>query len=594
MNRGRLLPRVILTTPLASFPRTSILVLILFTCFATRAVAVSAALPNNTLGLFVVSAGALPTDYTAVGPVDATSFLFSMVIPSTKQWVELDKETSESYASNTMYVFEQDSNVYQVVAQGANTNYIGPCDFSHVAGTTGPSIPALSNGCTVDHLGYVGNSVYFRVPNSWDTFSNCYCIGGEFQVMTNNKATTLLSRTDVDNQATMDIADNGTLYAITHDTKNGTLEVWTRNLTTGHLETLLRNYAITESLFSGCCSFKINDGILYLGMVFEADRSVQILATDLTVPLASQTVPGVLQTYPASAGVSGVIYVDNGKVAQWFSSSSTSGGIAVLDVATGSTQYYDMGSKIQITGFAPLWIPGPQAGPTVTLATAGQVEPFAAESIVSAYGTNLAGGTTSAATLPLPTSLDGNTVTVTDSAAAARQAPLFYVSPSQTNFEIPAGTATGTATVMFQNQNGTTQSATISIGSVSPGIFELNGSWLVAAWVLPVISGVQKPLQPVYQVVAGNVVALPISLGPSTEQVYLEMYGTGIRNAKSVTATVGGLSVPVTFSGAAPGFAGEDQVNIGPLPLSLAGKGSVNILLTADGQAANTVNVTIQ
>jgi uncharacterized protein (TIGR03437 family) len=87
---------------------------------------------------------------------------------------------------------------------------------------------------------------------------------------------------------------------------------------------------------------------------------------------------------------------------------------------------------------------------------------------------------------------------------------------------------------------------------------------------------------------------LPINLGPSTEQVYLEMYGTGIRNAKSVTVTVGGLSVPVLYAGAAPGFAGEDQVNIGPLPQSLAGKGSVNILLTADGQAANTVNVTIQ
>jgi uncharacterized protein (TIGR03437 family) len=57
---------------------------------------------------------------------------------------------------------------------------------------------------------------------------------------------------------------------------------------------------------------------------------------------------------------------------------------------------------------------------------------------------------------------------------------------------------------------------------------------------------------------------------------------------------VGGLSVPVLYAGPAPGFAGEDQVNIGPLPPSLAGKGSVNILLTADGQAANTVNMTIQ
>jgi uncharacterized protein (TIGR03437 family) len=185
-------------------------------------------------------------------------------------------------------------------------------------------------------------------------------------------------------------------------------------------------------------------------------------------------------------------------------------------------------------------------------------------------------------------------VTVTDSAAAARQAPLFYVSPSQINFEIPAGTATGTATVMFQNQNGTTQSAAVTIGGVSPGIFQLNGSGLVAAWLLPVVSGAQQPLQPVYQVVAGNVVALPISLGPSTEQAYLEMYGTGIRSAKSVTVTVGGVSVPVLYSGPAPGYAGEDQVNIGPLPRTLAGKLSVNIILVADGQMANSVTVTIQ
>jgi uncharacterized protein (TIGR03437 family) len=233
-------------------------------------------------------------------------------------------------------------------------------------------------------------------------------------------------------------------------------------------------------------------------------------------------------------------------------------------------------------------------GPAVALNTAGQIEPFAAESIVSAYSTNLASTTDLAATVPLPTSLDGNTVTVTDSAGVARPAYLFYVSPLQINFEIPAGTATGTATVTFQNPNGTIQSTTIQIGSLSPGLFQQNSSGLAAALFLPVISGAQQPWQPVYQVAAGSVVPFPISLGPSTEQVYLEMYGTGIRNAKSITVTVGGLSVPVTYSGAAPGFAGEDQVNIGPLPPSLAGKGSVNIVLTADGQAANTVNVTIQ
>ena len=233
-------------------------------------------------------------------------------------------------------------------------------------------------------------------------------------------------------------------------------------------------------------------------------------------------------------------------------------------------------------------------GPTVTSATAGQVEPFAPQSIVSVYGTNLAGGTASAATVPLPTSLNGNTVTLTDSAGVVFQAPLFYVSPTQVNFEIPPGPATGTAKVVIQNQNGTIESTTIQIGGVSPGIFELNGSGLAAAWVLPVISGTQLPLQPVYQVVAGSVVPLPISLGPSTEEAYLEIYGTGIRSAKSVTVTVGGLGVPVAYFGAAPGYVGEDQVNIGPLPRTLAGQGSVKIIVTADGQQANAVTVTMQ
>jgi uncharacterized protein (TIGR03437 family) len=229
----------------------------------------------------------------------------------------------------------------------------------------------------------------------------------------------------------------------------------------------------------------------------------------------------------------------------------------------------------------------------IRLAAAGQIEPFAADSIVSAYGANLAAGTAQA-TLPLGTTLDGVTVTVTDSAGVSRAALLFYVSPTQINCEIPDGTAQGAATVTIANRNGTSQTATIRIGSVSPGLFELNTAGLAAAWVLPFISGVGQNPQAVYQLSPINVVPFPISLGPATERAYLELFGTGIRNAKSVTVTVGGVGVPVLYSAAAPGFAGEDQVNIGPLPQSLAGQGSVNILLTADGEAANTVNVTIQ
>jgi uncharacterized protein (TIGR03437 family) len=185
-------------------------------------------------------------------------------------------------------------------------------------------------------------------------------------------------------------------------------------------------------------------------------------------------------------------------------------------------------------------------------------------------------------------------VAITDSAGVSRAALLFYVSPTQINCEIPDGTAPGAATVTIANMNGTSHTGTVQIGAISPGLFELNTSGLAAGWVLPVISGAEQKLQAVYQPTSMGVVPLPISLGSASEQVYLELFGTGIRYAKIVSVTVGRVNVPVLYAGPAPGFAGEDQVNIGPLPHSLAGQGGVTILLTADGKAANAVNLTIQ
>jgi len=76
--------------------------------------------------------------------------------------------------------------------------------------------------------------------------------------------------------------------------------------------------------------------------------------------------------------------------------------------------------------------------------------------------------------------------------------------------------------------------------------------------------------------------------------VYLVLFGTGIRGRSSlaaVSATVGGVAVPVVFAGDSGQFVGLDQVNIGPLPRSLKGAGQAIVLLTVDGNTANTVTV---
>jgi uncharacterized protein (TIGR03437 family) len=219
--------------------------------------------------------------------------------------------------------------------------------------------------------------------------------------------------------------------------------------------------------------------------------------------------------------------------------------------------------------------------------------PVTAESIVTALGFDLATAPVQANPQPV-TSLGGTTVTVVDSTGTSRLAPLFYVSPSQVNYEIPAGTAPGIAIVTVKSGDGVLSIAPLGIVAVAPSIFTLNANGLAAAYALQVLNGTQSYLG-VYQLGASNaVVPLPIDLGLAGEQVYLLLYGTGVRGAANVSVTIGGISVPVSFAGAQGYYAGEDQINIGPLPLSLAGAGNVPIVLTADNITANVVNVTFK
>jgi len=99
----------------------------------------------------------------------------------------------------------------------------------------------------------------------------------------------------------------------------------------------------------------------------------------------------------------------------------------------------------------------------------------------------------------------------------------------------------------------------------------------------------------VFQCNASGCVAVPIALGVDTP-VYLTLYGTGIRGRSSldkVTVNIGGMALPVSFAGPAPGYTGLDQVNVA-LPLSLRGAGAVNVTLTADGWTSNVVGIAIQ
>ena len=84
-----------------------------------------------------------------------------------------------------------------------------------------------------------------------------------------------------------------------------------------------------------------------------------------------------------------------------------------------------------------------------------------------------------------------------------------------------------------------------------------------------------------------------IDLGAESDVVALEFYASGVRDAAEIRVRIAGENVPVFYAGPAGRFAGLDEVSVA-LPRSLAGRGTVDVALTVDGQTARPVNIQIQ
>jgi uncharacterized protein (TIGR03437 family) len=138
----------------------------------------------------------------------------------------------------------------------------------------------------------------------------------------------------------------------------------------------------------------------------------------------------------------------------------------------------------------------------------------------------------------------------------------------------------------------------VNITGVTPGLFAANQNGRgAAAASLQFVTGTTRRFEPSFVCDANgqNCVARQIDLN-SADGVYLELFGTGLRHNSgltNVTATVGGVAVPVLYAGKQPEFIGLDQVNL-QLPKSLAGRGEVAIVVTVEGQAANPVTINLK
>jgi uncharacterized protein (TIGR03437 family) len=241
-----------------------------------------------------------------------------------------------------------------------------------------------------------------------------------------------------------------------------------------------------------------------------------------------------------------------------------------------------------------------QGGIAQSVSAASFTGPLAPESIATLFGLAVADSTRIADTLPLPTRLDGVEIKVRGANAVERTAPLFFISPGQIGFQVPAGTVLGNATVFAYFNDAAATSSAVRIAPVAPGLFaaNANGQGVAAALVLRLRADGTQSYEPVAQFdqALNKFVPVPIDLGAETDQLVLVLFGTGVRNRSAlgaVSAKLGDVDAAVTFAGAQGSFAGLDQINV-VLPRSLKGRGEVTLNLTVDAQAANAVTVAIK
>ncbi len=203
--------------------------------------------------------------------------------------------------------------------------------------------------------------------------------------------------------------------------------------------------------------------------------------------------------------------------------------------------------------------------------------PLAPGAIISLFGSGLAAAEAFAGSVPLPRQLRGVRVRIGE-----EDAPLFYVGPNQINAQVPVSARPGTVVSIAVNVGGQWSAPqSYRIAAVQPSIFQSDG---LAA--------------------ARDAQSRPITFGnPARIGSALQLFATGLGAVDPAAATgaaapasstvrspvrvrFGGVEVPVSFQGLAPGSVGLYQVNV-TLPATVPTGDQVPVVIEQNGIRSN-------
>jgi uncharacterized protein (TIGR03437 family) len=306
-------------------------------------------------------------------------------------------------------------------------------------------------------------------------------------------------------------------------------------------------------------------------------------------PLLSDNPHAFLVDFRSLAGI-GIGLAAQAQIAQFFASDGSS--VPQPGPVLGLNLFITPAPVLEDLGLSG----GPLLVTSVSAASYDRV--LAAGAIASAFGSELATASRAATSVPLPTALAGTTVRITDSTGTSRLAELYAVTRGQVNYVVPDGTASGVAEVVITNGDGVVSTGTISVERVAPAIFtaDQSGRGAPAALVIRRRSNGSLEITNAFRCDTGGCAPSRIDLGLPEEQVYLVLFGTGLRGRTSlaaVTARVGAIPIEVQYAGPQSEYPGVDQVNL-LLPRALAGRGTVELIISADGRASNPVMIDVR
>ena len=246
-------------------------------------------------------------------------------------------------------------------------------------------------------------------------------------------------------------------------------------------------------------------------------------------------------------------------------------GFAAIDIA------HSGAAPSSAVGFT-VGVPVPAVTPAGIVNAASGLPDIAPGSLISIYGASLAPGDAASASIPLPLSLNGSSVTID-----GIPAPLVFVSAGQINAQVPYEIGPGQSKLIVRQGTLNSPPVTVTIRDIAPG-------------VLPVIQNaadgtVNSPQSPAHP---GDYITLwltgqgpldtPIATGAPSPSDPIAM------PLATVAAQIAGIDTQVAFAGMGPGLPGLLQIN---LIVPEVPTGGQPLVITVGGVQSNAVTVSV-